>query len=271
MADCLLSEGTGLEMFLRAGRYLGPNRTARLPTTAVGEHLRPAFMSPGRAIHMFQLPEDPGVIVEEKSEESMFQLSEDSGATSLPDALQHCSVSPPPADEDTPARTERERKEQNSEHRPTASTMTEEEQWNKLDRTRYMAYTSLLANKYNRLASTGWNEAQAVVNKDGEEGSAEQSTNARPSHPASFAGFANWIAENERAHTKKVLGLQILPKWKKDYEMRNEELPIKVKGALAKLRPTDEMIAMQPPTQHTQQLPSLQKDLKELKIKTNVK
>lgn len=56
-ADCLVSEGEGLSLFMYAGRSLEDQRT---PTQTVGEIAGPAYMSHGRALHMFGNAEDPG-------------------------------------------------------------------------------------------------------------------------------------------------------------------------------------------------------------------
>ena len=56
-ADSLISEGKGLWIFMYAGRFLMEQRT---PTQTVGEIAGPAFMSHGRALHMFGDAETPG-------------------------------------------------------------------------------------------------------------------------------------------------------------------------------------------------------------------
>jgi hypothetical protein len=267
-ADCLLSEGTGLELFLRAGRYLGANGTARLPTTAGGEHLVPAFMSPGRAIRMFKLPEDPGDNPEDTGDENNDRTA------ALADELQSCSVSPAPFVDETPARTEREYQGRDVKRILTSSTLTEEEQWMKLDRKKYMAYTSLLASKYNKLASTPVVVPKTTSDNDPEEGSAEQSADSGASlfvaNP-DFAGFAEWIADLESAYPKNALGLRILPKWKDDSDKRDKKITAKLKGALSKMSITNEMLGMKSPSDFNNQLPLLKGELEALKFKFNKK
>ena len=56
-ADCLISEGEGLFVFMAAGRSL---RDECKPTQTVGETRGPAFMSHGRALHMFGDALPPG-------------------------------------------------------------------------------------------------------------------------------------------------------------------------------------------------------------------
>lgn len=128
--DCLISEGKGLEMFLYAGRHLGQDGKPRLPTTEVGENFGPAFMSPGRAISMFSLPE--GL---DDDRTSPFGEGATDERRSLP-------------------RTEREFRDQDLENPPTISTLSEKQQWKKLGPKKYMKWTGLLADKYNQLANT---------------------------------------------------------------------------------------------------------------------
>lgn len=56
-ADTLILDSAGLSTTVFALNSLRPKR---LPTQTVGEHIDPAYMSYGRALHMFGLPTDPG-------------------------------------------------------------------------------------------------------------------------------------------------------------------------------------------------------------------
>lgn len=252
-------------MFLLAGSHLGVDGASRLPTHAVGEHSGPAFMSRGRAISMFGIPEDPGDD----------PISESDETTTLPGELQSCSITPPATDEETgaragPPRTEREHRDRDKTHPPTVSTLPEALQWELLGPEKYGPYTALLANKYLQLAKMKTSETEVASSEDSKEGPAKQSTNSGP-WPAvgkpDFAGFTKWITDCEKTWPGSEFGSSVLPQWKSDCEQRNKTIAAKLRAATQNLQITDASLGMIPPSTFNSQFPLLEKDLEALGIK----
>ncbi|KAI6800539.1 hypothetical protein KC361_g2354 [Hortaea werneckii] len=210
--DSLISEGVGLETYLFAARNLGPRvegvATPRLPTTAVGEKFTPTFMSTGRAIKMFGLPEDPGDDEPPKIDE-MAALS-----VALKDCdLSDCNVGPAQLTTLTEARTEREFREQNERLAKTSSTLSEEDQWMKFDKKRFMNRTELLAGEYYGLAMKKGPKTSAETGADEATPAANPSPWPAVEEP-DFAGFTNWIAACERTDNK--FGAVTMAQWARD-------------------------------------------------------
>ncbi|KAI7159130.1 hypothetical protein KC349_g4433 [Hortaea werneckii] len=254
--DVLVGKGLGLQTYLTSARAMGPRvegaPTPRLPTIAVGEQFVPTFMSTGRAYRMFGLPEDPGDDAPKTDE--MAALSVD---------LQRCDLGasqlPPTAE----ARTERDYREQDERLATTTATMSEELQWKKLDRTKFLPYTEMLARQYSKLAVdkvTEKKSSNAEADNDDEATTVASSSPWPEAENPDFAGFTNWIAACQRADRK--FGLVTLPKWAEDRKQREATL----QEALTREPPfTDQDLNLGSPLQYYNGEPYLLTKLKQLK------
>jgi hypothetical protein len=251
--------GKGLELyFLHCRRNKnGPNGGPRPPTMAVGEELAPAFMSPGRAISMFGPVEDLG------DNPTPPELESDK-TRALSDKLQRNSITPSLADEETivqvpAAKTEREHREQDSQHPPSSSKLTEDEQFSKFSIGAYISYTALLAEKYVELVSMKESKPEATADEDPEES---------PAFPAvgelDFAGFTNWIQDCEYAYPE--FRDDVLAGWEDAIKGRDENIGLRVDKALEQWEVDDASLGIGPPSQWNSQLPLAPKDLERLGI-----
>ncbi|GAB1726910.1 hypothetical protein NU195Hw_g2829t1 [Hortaea werneckii] len=221
--DSLISEGDGLQLFLMAARTMGPRiddaATPRLPTTAVGEHPKPSFMSTGRAFRMFGPPEDPG-------EDA---LPENDELAALSVALQDRNAVSSQPTSATAARTEREYREKDEQQSTTIPTLSEELQWKQFDRKKFMNRTEILAAHYNRLAVMKKASKKKSIEAQADEATTAADTSSWPNvENPDFAGLTNWIAACQQADKK--FGLETMPKWAEDRKQRQAVLQEKLAG-----------------------------------------
>jgi hypothetical protein len=189
--DCLISEGQGLYTFLYTAKSLHEERT---PMQTVGETNGPAYMSHGRALHMFGEPEDPGddpkpAATKETSDvpsgeasnqaSGNVQQSVDDLTAPLLEALRKTSIA-----RDKPT-TEKEFREKNAEkYNPTKSIVPGgKDPWTAvLGFDRFALWTPMLCNQYAELVRA--KKEQTTVH----------GYNGWPDvEDLTFEGFTNWV------------------------------------------------------------------------------
>lgn len=134
--DNFVTEGTGFEIFLKAGRH-----QQILPNQAVGDNRGPAIMNYGRALETFGVPAGSGPNPQQNSEPTAEPPIEDKVAESSVADAPTASLEP---------KTERERRQQ-EDFPKTAPLLSEEEQWALFSSSRFTSDASLLARQYTSL------------------------------------------------------------------------------------------------------------------------
>lgn len=174
-ADCLVSEGEGLSLFMYAGRSLKDQRT---PTQTVGEIAGPAYMSHGCALHMFGNAEDPGDDRPATTEQPEDDLSEP-----LLTGLQESSVVSEP-------QTEAQFREKYPEVYGSSKSIVPrgKDPWIAvLGFNKFARWTPMLCSQYTELICA--KEENIIVH--GYEGWPEAGN-------LTFEGFTNWVMECKR-------------------------------------------------------------------------
>jgi hypothetical protein len=222
--DHLVSNGIGLQIFLRAGRNL-----QKLPHQTVGEQTGPAVMSCGAAIAMFGLPDAPGKDWRQKNEPS---------ADSLAGKMAQMKVTGATAAADKPEPlTEYDYRQQFEWPRPTVPLLSEDKQWALFGSKKHMADVAILARQYCKLVA----EKEALESKGNGESSATISAGSQSSTDATdseegwpsveqldWAGFTNWVFRCKQ--TDKLFGRETLPSWRAEREKRLRTLTAQLKA-----------------------------------------
>lgn len=229
-ADSLVSEGDGLMMFMAAGRSLRDERT---PTQTVGETGGQAFMSHGRALHMFGDTMPPGSGKPTSNEKSAdvpsggtsaqpsdaVQESEDDMLEPLLTELQTSSVASEP-------RTEAQFREMYPKvYRPTKSTVPEgKNPWTAvLGFSKFGRWTPMLCSQYTELVRAkerhntvhgyfGWPAVASLT----------------------FEGFTNWVLDCKRVDP--LFGRVTLGLWENNMKQRKATILEALNARAGKVR-----------------------------------
>ena len=232
--DVLVSDGIGLQMFLKAGRT-----SQRLPIHAVGQHTGPAIMSHGRAFEMFGEPDGPG--------EDPPQESEPSVEPSIEDSMAQCSTAEAPTAA-TPLEPRTERDCRQLRDPPIDPLLSEEQQWALFDSKKHMADAAILARQYAKLVAekegkedkkhkegkksqkdkkSGESPTTDPVAPDSSTDTATDSEGWPPVDQLTWAGFTNWVYRCKQVD--KTFGRATLPKWNAERLQRMNTLVAKLK------------------------------------------
>ena len=219
-ADSLVSEGQGLSTFMYSGRAL-PER--RMPMQTVGETAGPAYMSHGRALHMFGELTDPGNNKTAAATASSSPLVGEpsdgqQSATNLVEPLltelQKVSVVPAP-------RTEAEFREQNPKvYERTKSIVPEgKEAWTfVLGFEKFARWIPMLSSQYAELVRARDDKTKLYgMHKDWP--LAESLT---------FEGFTNWILRCKKADLD--FARTTIKKWESDLAKRKADIQARLEA-----------------------------------------
>lgn len=225
--DALLSDGTGLLCFLRAGKLIG-----RQYTQALGEDSGPAIMNYGAALNMFGGPDGPNSCIEPTSSANIEEAKEPSSATpscdspiggvSIEDSMAQCTLSRP--------RTELEYRRE-ADIPPTVADLSNEDQAALFKSGKFMADVSRLACEYVNLHAAA---EKAATDKKAQTSASSASAAVAPASPAKetlasgwpavegldWNGFTNWIHHCKKTDAK--FGQVTLPKWRTEENDRHK-------------------------------------------------
>ncbi|KAF1840870.1 uncharacterized protein K460DRAFT_359420 [Cucurbitaria berberidis CBS 394.84] len=235
-ADTLVSDGIGLQVFLKAGKD-----SQRLPNTSVGDRTGPSIMSYGRAIEMFGVPDGPG--------NDWRQASEPSTEPVVREALAQVDITEITSKaEKQEARTEYDYRRLCDWQPPTTPLLSEDQQWALFGSKKHMADAAILARQYAKLVaekerkkSTKREGVKQVKNGSQDDGSSmaspvtsenpiETTTNSGwpPVEQLDWAGFTNWLSRCKQVD--KAFGRETLPSWNKQREQRRATVVAQLKA-----------------------------------------
>lgn len=220
-ADMLVTEGVGLQVFLRNTK----NSEHASPMQAVGRTAGPAMMSYGRALRMFDTPDASNIPNETKKGSD--------ANVSVKDAKESCTLH-----EDKPdPRTEEEFRAQGDSQGRSTAILSSDEQWALFKSGRFLSHTSILARQYVKLVK----DKKAKLSNEDDIAHGNDDTSAATTSPAAetnegwpdveeldWAGFTNWVQRCK--DTDKKFGSQTLPTWQKQRTQRVETVVSRLKA-----------------------------------------
>ncbi|KAJ4354590.1 uncharacterized protein N0V89_006327 [Didymosphaeria variabile] len=204
-ADTLVSDGIGLQVFLKAGKD-----TQKLPNKSVGERTDPSIMSYGRALEMFGVPDGPG--------KDRRQASKPSTEPVVREMLAQVDV--------TKTTSEAEKQEETTEYDyrslcdwqyPTTPLLSEDQQWALFGSKKHMADAAILAGQYTKLVAEKENPTKTTTN-----------SGWPPVEQLDWAGFTNWVYRCKQVDKK--FGKETLPSWNKEREQRRATIVPQLKA-----------------------------------------
>ncbi|KAJ4301892.1 hypothetical protein N0V90_003988 [Kalmusia sp. IMI 367209] len=229
-ADTLVSDGIGLQVFLKAGKA-----TQRLPNKSVGERTDPSIMSYGRALEMFGVPDGPG--------KDWRQASEPSTEPVVREMLAQVDVTKTTSKaEKQEATTEYDYRRLCDRQSPTTPLLSEDQQWALFGSRKHMADAAILARQYAKLVAEKEREGVKQVknsNQDDVSSTASPATSENPTETTTnsgwppvdqldWAGFTNWVFRCKQVD--KNFGKETLPSWNKQREQRRATIVAQLKA-----------------------------------------
>ncbi|KAL6706508.1 hypothetical protein ACN47E_005447 [Coniothyrium glycines] len=253
-ADTLVSDGVGLQVFLKAGRA-----SQRLPIKSVGDQIEPSIMSHGRALEMFGVPDGPG--------KDWRQASEPSTKHVVRDTLAQVDITETTSEAGKQeARTEYDHKRLFDGESPTTPLLSEDQQWALFGSKKHMADAAILARQYSKLVAdkerkkdTERERSKQVKNGNQDDENSTGSPVGNPTETTTssgwppvdqldWAGFTNWIYRCKQAD--KTFGRETLPSWNKQREQRRAKIIAQLKAWVPPPGFDDGSSSHQPPTQY---------------------
>jgi hypothetical protein len=242
-ADTLVSDGIGLQIFLKAGKA-----SQRLPKQSVGDRTDPSIISYGRAIEMFGVPDGPGEDWRQAGEPSTEPVA------SLREELAQVDITKTtPKPEQQEARTEYDYRRLRDWQPQTTPLLSEEQQWVLFGSKKHISDAAILARQYTKLVAeklagdTTTNSGWPLVEQ------------------LDWAGFTNWI--HRCKSVDKAFGRATLPSWNKEREQRRATVVAKLKAWVPPQGFDDGSSSHQPPTQFYTGEPLCFSDAKRLGFK----
>lgn len=221
--DCLVTDGVGLQIFLRHANTLD----GRLPTQAIGETPGPAIMSYGAALAMFGTQDElrTAAPIDQEPDE-MEQRAEGP----IEECIERCALVEEP-------RTESEYRLQDKSQPQSKPILSSEDQWALFKKGKLMADVGILARHYTKLVTEKAQAAKEEMFKPSGVHLAAASTPLNiaserdgwpPVEELDWAGFTNWVYNCKKVDAKFTT--VTMKKWNAERAERRTNIAAKLKA-----------------------------------------